>query len=70
MPLFERKPNQTPNQFENKIVRKYKGQDINSDLVDKSQYICEVWANNLDEEFKIIRRLVQYYNYVALDTGI
>lgn len=30
--------------------------------------IREVWANNLYEEFKIIRQIVNKYHYVAMDT--
>ncbi|XP_034246999.1 CCR4-NOT transcription complex subunit 7 [Thrips palmi] len=30
--------------------------------------ICDVWAHNLDKEFRTIRQIVQKYNYVAMDT--
>ncbi|XP_008220692.1 PREDICTED: probable CCR4-associated factor 1 homolog 7 [Prunus mume] len=30
--------------------------------------IREVWSDNLDEEFAIIREIVEKYNYVAMDT--
>ncbi|KAM4622121.1 CCR4-NOT transcription complex subunit 7 isoform 2-T2 [Polymixia lowei] len=36
--------------------------------VDHSQRICEVWANNLDEELKRIRHVIRKYNYIAMDT--
>lgn len=28
--------------------------------------ICDVWAHNLDKEFRTIRQIVQKYNYVAM----
>jgi len=34
--------------------------------VDHSQRICEVWANNLDEELKRIRHVIRKYNYIAM----
>ncbi|TNN51861.1 CCR4-NOT transcription complex subunit 7 [Liparis tanakae] len=30
--------------------------------------ICEVWADNLEEELKRIRRVIRKYNYIAMDT--
>uniref|UniRef100_A0AAQ4NW70 poly(A)-specific ribonuclease n=1 Tax=Gasterosteus aculeatus aculeatus TaxID=481459 RepID=A0AAQ4NW70_GASAC len=36
--------------------------------VDHNQKICEVWANNLEEELKRIRQVIQKYNYIAMDT--
>ncbi|CAB1325102.1 CCR4-NOT transcription complex subunit 7 isoform X3 [Oncorhynchus nerka] len=36
--------------------------------VDHSQRICEVWADNLDEELKRIRQVIRKYNYIAMDT--
>lgn len=30
--------------------------------------IRDVWANNMEDEFKIIRQIVQKYNYIAMDT--
>ena len=34
--------------------------------LDHSQRICEVWANNLDEELKRIRQVIRKYNYIAM----
>lgn len=34
--------------------------------VDHSQRICEVWANNLEEELKRIRHVICKYNYIAM----
>lgn len=34
--------------------------------VDHSQRICEVWANNLEEELKRIRHVIRKYNYIAM----
>ncbi len=34
--------------------------------VDHSQRICEVWANNLEEELKRIRHVNRKYNYIAM----
>lgn len=34
--------------------------------VDHSQRICEVWANNLEEELKRIRNVIRKYNYIAM----
>lgn len=34
--------------------------------VDHNQKICEVWANNLEEELKRIRQVIQKYNYIAM----
>lgn len=28
--------------------------------------IRDVWANNMEDEFKIIRQIVQKYNYIAM----
>ncbi|XP_068181835.1 CCR4-NOT transcription complex subunit 7 isoform X2 [Antennarius striatus] len=36
--------------------------------VDHNQRICEVWANNLEEELKRIRHVIRKYNYIAMDT--
>ncbi|XP_065127854.1 CCR4-NOT transcription complex subunit 7 isoform X1 [Paramisgurnus dabryanus] len=36
--------------------------------VDHSQRICEVWANNLEEELKRIRLVIRKYSYIAMDT--
>uniref|UniRef100_A0A3Q4B5L5 poly(A)-specific ribonuclease n=1 Tax=Mola mola TaxID=94237 RepID=A0A3Q4B5L5_MOLML len=36
--------------------------------VDHSQRICEVWADNLEEELKRIRHVIRKYNYIAMDT--
>jgi len=30
--------------------------------------IKEVWAENLEDEFKVINELVEKYNYVGMDT--
>ncbi|EEB19405.1 CCR4-NOT transcription complex subunit, putative [Pediculus humanus corporis] len=35
---------------------------------DKAFQIKDVWADNLEEEFKVIRHVVQKYNWVAMDT--
>ncbi|XP_067899724.1 CCR4-NOT transcription complex subunit 7-like isoform X3 [Heterodontus francisci] len=35
---------------------------------DHSQIIREVWANNLEEEMRKIRLIIQKYNYIAMDT--
>ncbi|KAG3265417.1 CCR4-NOT transcription complex subunit 8 [Ictidomys tridecemlineatus] len=37
-------------------------------LVENSQVICEVWANNLEEEMRKIREIVLSYSYIAMDT--
>lgn len=37
--------------------------------VDHSQRICEVWANNLEEELKRIRQVIRKYNYIAMVSG-
>lgn len=34
----------------------------------KTFQIKDVWANNLEEEFKVIRVVVQKYNWIAMDT--
>lgn len=34
--------------------------------VDHSQRICEVWADNLEEELKRIRHVIRKYNYIAM----
>uniref|UniRef100_A0A3Q1FRL8 Uncharacterized protein n=1 Tax=Acanthochromis polyacanthus TaxID=80966 RepID=A0A3Q1FRL8_9TELE len=34
--------------------------------VDHSQRICEVWANNLEDELKRIRHVIRKYNYIAM----
>ncbi|KAL5074433.1 hypothetical protein RYX36_013417 [Vicia faba] len=41
-----------------------------SDLSSKgdSVQIREVWNNNLEKEFELIREVVDYFNYVAMDT--
>ncbi|XP_037315695.2 CCR4-NOT transcription complex subunit 7 isoform X1 [Pungitius pungitius] len=36
--------------------------------VNHNQKICEVWANNLEEELKRIRQVIRKYNYIAMDT--
>lgn len=33
---------------------------------DHSQIIREVWANNLEEEMRRIRLIIQKYNYIAM----
>lgn len=38
--------------------------------VDHSQRICEVWANNLEEELKRIRHVIRKYNYIAMVTDV
>lgn len=38
--------------------------------VDHSQRICEVWANNLEEELKRIRHVIRNYNYIAMVSGV
>ncbi|XP_025056737.1 CCR4-NOT transcription complex subunit 8 isoform X3 [Alligator sinensis] len=37
-------------------------------LAENSQVICEVWANNLEEEMRKIREIVLSYRYIAMDT--
>lgn len=37
--------------------------------VDHNQRICEVWANNLEEELKRIRHVIRKYNYIAMVRG-
>ncbi|XP_028940162.1 CCR4-NOT transcription complex subunit 8 isoform X1 [Antrostomus carolinensis] len=37
-------------------------------LAENSQVICEVWANNLEEEMRKIREIVLSYSYIAMDT--
>lgn len=35
-------------------------------LAENSQVICEVWANNLEEEMRKIREIVLSYSYIAM----
>lgn len=35
-------------------------------LAENSQVICEVWANNLEEEMRKIREIVLSYRYIAM----
>jgi len=32
------------------------------------ELIVDVWANNIDEEFERIRKVIEKYNYIAMDT--
>lgn len=42
---------------------------VNSHLTNNEACgIRDVWANNMEDEFKIIRQIVQKYNYIAMDT--
>lgn len=42
--------------------------DLNSTDDNTCYQIKDVWADNLEEEFKVIRLIVQKYNWVAMDT--
>lgn len=39
---------------------------VNSHLSNEACGIRDVWANNMEDEFKIIRQIVQKYNYIAM----
>lgn len=41
---------------------------VNSHLNNEACGIRDVWANNMEDEFKIIRQIVLKYNYIAMDT--
>ncbi|KAG8128488.1 putative CCR4-NOT transcription complex subunit 8-like protein, partial [Naja naja] len=44
----------------------YKSFKMPAALAENSQVICEVWANNLEEEMRKIREIVLSYSYIAM----